>query len=193
MGDDFGAYYVGSVEVPEEGEGWASFDFDVPSQETSLPAGWQLIDFSGAGNPAGDWNDVITDVDQVRFFYGDPEWFFIFMQWELGLDNARITTEGAPGPQFVRGDADADGIFNPLVDALAILSYGFIPGSAVPPCLAAADCDGDNSFKALPDGLYALNFGFVPGSPPIPAPYPECGEDPDTVAALGCDDASACP
>lgn len=190
--DDFAAFYFGVPEVPEVGTGWASFDFDVPSQETSLPAGWALLDYSGAGMPNGDWNDVITNVTQVRFFYGHPEWFFIFQQWELGMDNVRITTE-ASGVQFLRGDADADGSVNPLVDGLTILNYGFVPGSAVPPCLAAADTDGDHNLNPLVDGLHMLNFGFVPGSPPVPAPFPSCGEDAATTDALGCDDPSGCP
>jgi len=30
----------------------------------------------------------------VQFFYGDPTFFFIFQQWEVGADNVRI--EGVP-------------------------------------------------------------------------------------------------
>lgn len=89
--DDYGAYLLSSDFVPEEGQGWASFDYDVPSQETSLPAGWQMIDFSGNGMPAGDWNDVMQDVAYVTFFHGDPTFFYIFQMWDLGADNTRIT------------------------------------------------------------------------------------------------------
>ncbi len=89
--DDYGAYRLSTDFVPEEGQGWASFDFEVPSQETSLPADWQMIDYSGGGTPAGDWNDVIEDVAYVIFFHGDPTFFYIFQMWDLGADNTRIT------------------------------------------------------------------------------------------------------
>jgi len=90
--DDWAAYDIGPDNVPLPGQGWMSYDYDVPSQSMTLPAGWNTIAF-GPNSPANpDWNDVITDVAQIRFFYGDPELFFIFQQWDLGLDNPRITT-----------------------------------------------------------------------------------------------------
>jgi len=46
------------------------------------------------------------DVDQVRFFYGDPELFFIFQQWTLGVDNPRITETPPP---LCAADANGDG------------------------------------------------------------------------------------
>jgi hypothetical protein len=93
--DDWGAYFIGTAEVPEPGEGWQSFAFAVPSQATSLPAGWGTIEF-GPSAPAPDWNDLITDVDQVRFFYGDPTGFFIFQVWNVGLDNVTMTADVVP-------------------------------------------------------------------------------------------------
>jgi hypothetical protein len=93
--DDDRAAKVLGPEIPNEGEGWASFDFDVPSQETSLPAGWGTVPFGPDANP--DWNAVITEVDQVGFFFGDPTGFFIFQNWDVGLDNPRITY-AAPTP-----------------------------------------------------------------------------------------------
>ena len=93
--DDWAAYFMGAVNVPVPGQGWASFSFAVPSQSTSLPAGWQTIAL-GPNSPPPDWNDVITDVDQVRFFYGDPTGFFIFQMWNVGLDNVSIVGDVVP-------------------------------------------------------------------------------------------------
>jgi hypothetical protein len=91
--DDDYAYFVGPT-VPQIGEGWKSFDFNVPSQDTSaVPAGW-------SGGHAGDpenfrpgvtWNDVITDVDVVEFWWLHPAFFAIFQQWDVGVDNVRVT------------------------------------------------------------------------------------------------------
>lgn len=99
--DDWAAYTIGPTNVPLPGEGWLSYDFDIPSRATSFPAGWSFILYGPNSPPSPDWNQVITDVTQLRFFYGDPELFFIFQQWSLGLDNPRISTAttlpNAPG------------------------------------------------------------------------------------------------
>ncbi len=98
--DDFAVYWITPGFVPQAGAGWASFDAPVPSQSATLPAGWQVL--QGAGTPNQVWNTVITNVSRVRWFYGDPTFFFIFDIWQVGLDNARITTElGSP---FCFGD-----------------------------------------------------------------------------------------
>lgn len=39
------------------------------------------------------WNRVITGVDQLRFFTGDPQLFYVFQIWDIGLDNPSITYE----------------------------------------------------------------------------------------------------
>jgi hypothetical protein len=93
--DDWAAYFIGPADVPEPGQGWLSYSFAVPSQSATLPAGWQTIAL-GPSSPAPDWNDLITDVDQVRFFYGDPTFVFIFQVWNVGLDNVTIVADVVP-------------------------------------------------------------------------------------------------
>ncbi|MDX2198257.1 MAG: hypothetical protein SF069_04700 [Phycisphaerae bacterium] len=99
--DDTAVYFIGSSNIPVVGEGWKSFDFGVPAQSLTLPAGWRVL--QGTGNDNLDWNNTIRDVDQVTFFYGDPELFFIFQQWEPGADNLRVT-------RSLPGDMNCDGI-----------------------------------------------------------------------------------
>ncbi len=91
----------------------------------------------------------------------------------------------------MRGDVDANGSINGLVDGLFLLDWQFSGGTA-PPCLDSADADDSGNVNGLLDGLYVLNFQFVPGSPPPPAPYPDCGSDP-TPDGVGCDDFTGCP
>jgi hypothetical protein len=91
--DDTAAYFMGP-NIPHFGEGWLEYDYVVPSQETTLPTGWLLLNMGDIGQPANhSWDEVIQDVDQVRFFYGDPTFFFIFQLWNVGLDNPRITED----------------------------------------------------------------------------------------------------
>ena len=95
--DDWAAFKLGPF-VPEPGEGWRSFDFEIPSQDTEWPEGWSVLQF-GPDAPDPDWNVLMTDVKAVGFHYGDPEWFYIYQMWILGLDNARITYDGGVAVQ----------------------------------------------------------------------------------------------
>ncbi len=90
----------------------------------------------------------------------------------------------AHSDEFGRGDANADGGLNVLVDAIFIYNYliGQVPGGI--PCEDAADVNDDGSINIV-DVLYLLNFGFLPGSPPPPAPFLICGMDP-TDDSLDC-------
>ncbi|MGE0482166.1 MAG: hypothetical protein AB7Q17_17025 [Phycisphaerae bacterium] len=101
--DDWAAYTLGA-DCPEPGEGWRGYDFSIPAGSPALPAGWSTIVFGPNAQP--DWNEVITRVSQIRFFYGDPELFFIFQVWDVGLDNPRIVV----GPLL--GDLNCDGVVN---------------------------------------------------------------------------------
>ena len=95
FGDDTYVYFVSGLIAPCPGEDWKSYDFPVPAASTTLPAGW-AIDPNNP-NPADQvWNQVIQDVDQVLWWYGDPTFFFIFEQWGVGLDNPRITSGTTP-------------------------------------------------------------------------------------------------
>jgi hypothetical protein len=93
--DDWAAYFIGPQNVPVPGDGWVSFSFNVPSQSPAPPPGWQTIAF-GPNSPPPNWNALITDVDEVRFFYGDPTNLFIFQMWDVGLDNVTITADVVP-------------------------------------------------------------------------------------------------
>ena len=106
---------------------------------------------------------------------------------------ASVTPETVPGgiicspPSFKRGDTNADGTFNGIVDGLFLLTYQFIPGSPQPPCMDAADVDDDGNVQGLIDALYLLNYQFIPGSPAPPPPFAECDTDP-TDDNLSCGD-----
>ena len=90
--------------------------------------------------------------------------------------------------------SDGDSVFSALIDGLFGLSFSFVPGSSIPPCLAQCDADGDEVFNAINDVLHMLNFGFVPGSPPILPPHPVCGleSQTDSVNQVGCE-TQVCP
>ncbi len=115
--DDWAVYFMGP-DIPLVGEDWKSFTFDIPAQSKQLPAGWKTIQLGGS-SPRPDWNTAIEDVDRVQFFYGDPEFFFIFQQWTLGLDNAFVQTS----PSVV-GDLDGDGSVSSSDLAILLGAWG---------------------------------------------------------------------
>lgn len=86
--DDVVVYRMGKKNIPRANGRWSSYRFRVPSSRETLPAGWQVL--QGTGDDDADWNTVITDVTQVTYFFGDPTLFFIFQQWEIGVDNLSI-------------------------------------------------------------------------------------------------------
>ena len=94
--DDSGAFFIGSVNIPDPGvpaltpAGWTSFDFDIPSGSPTLPARLADLRRDGVGASDAVWNQVIVGVDVLQFFYGNPVGIFPFLSWDVGLDNPRI-------------------------------------------------------------------------------------------------------
>ncbi len=89
--DDVQVFYKGNVNIPSPSGSFRQYKFKVPSQSTILPDGWKVMYGYNTGDDDADWNTVIANVSMVTFFYGDPEYFFMFQQWELGVDNVSIT------------------------------------------------------------------------------------------------------
>lgn len=90
--DDVQITYIGKVNIPMDNDNFRPYHFKIPSQSLTLPEDWQII--RGTGDNDADWNKVISDVSQVMYHYGDPFYFFMYQQWELGVDNVSITMEG---------------------------------------------------------------------------------------------------
>lgn len=89
-------------------------------------------------------------------------------------------------PEFVRGDATADGEIA-LLDAVKILNWLF--GEEEIACVDAADAN-DNGSAALDDALFVLSFLFLDGAA-IPPPAGACGLD-ATPDALECESFAGC-
>lgn len=96
--DDDYAYFIGP-EVPQPGQGWKHYDCDVPSASTvSVPPGWRGGWVGDPENfrPGVDWNNVITSVDVVEFWWIDPRLFAIPRLWDIGADNIAIELDSVP-------------------------------------------------------------------------------------------------
>lgn len=92
-----------------------------------------------------------------------------------------IHTPSFAGNLFIRGDANQDGNID-ISDAVYILRYLFVIGPMG--CQDAADVNDDGVID-IGDAVRLLDFLFWSGAAPIPAPYPEPGQDP-TPDTLRC-------
>lgn len=96
----------------------------------------------------------------------------------LALFTASLTCMNSAfaGPNaFVRGDANADGIYD-LSDPVFSLFYSFLGGEE-PPCQNAADYNADGLVADFTDAIESLRHQFLGGTPPA-LPFPACGLDP---------------
>jgi len=88
--DDCSVYRVGGKPGPQPNGQWNRYRFRVPSSSVTAPPRWAAQGCAGRTVDEA-WNLVITDVDQLRFFVGDPELFYVFQVWDIGLDNPSIS------------------------------------------------------------------------------------------------------
>ncbi len=117
-------------------------------------------------------------VDEI----GDPEGLWVEGDPAPG-DPARVTNPGdpddrpepVPAARFRRGDFDSDGKVN-ITDPISTLNFLF-GGQGSPSCMKAVDANGDGSVN-IADATFSLNFLFS-GGPAPPAPFPDCGPEPE--------------
>jgi len=106
----------------------------------------------------------------------------------VGATSAPTTTNSGTvtllpaGPQLIRGDANGDGVIEPLPEAIFLSAYLFGGGPAAP-CIDAIDIN-DDGMANVADIVTLLMWAFAMGPTP-PPPFVACGEDP-TPDALGC-------
>ncbi|MCH7721485.1 MAG: hypothetical protein IH988_10960 [Planctomycetes bacterium] len=159
--DDWGAYFVGELDVPLPGVCespspicWTSYEFTIDSQADEAPEGWVL--FNANGGPAGvHWVNVVSDVDALGFNYGDPTLIYIFDGWDVGLDNVTITKET---DEECEGDANGDGAVDPLDSGFVLARFGCPVGTGDASC-DAADQNGDGAVDPLDSGFVLARFG----------------------------------
>jgi hypothetical protein len=80
--DDWAAFYKHANNIPLVGEGWRHYDFSIESASATVPAGWGFLQFGGSSPPA---------------------MFFIFQQWDTGIDNVSINPVPEPASWLALG------------------------------------------------------------------------------------------
>lgn len=122
------AALLGGPEVAEPSNDWAHISFPVPSQDDDLPEGWQLIRPFGAGQPLHSWAELIQDVSQLAFVYGDPTGTAVGVERTIHVDNISLVL----GDMATAGDFDRSGRVDVLdFVALVELARDECPGLTV--------------------------------------------------------------
>lgn len=162
-----------------------NYTFQTPSSNGTIDVTARLIYRRG-------WRPLVVAKGWTTDGQGNPLADIVGPHYGHLMETAAETIDLGPFtlPDFIRGDADGNGVFNGLSDALFSLAFQFQGGPA-PVCLEAADSDDDGVFNGLSDSLFTLTHQFQ-GGPPPGAPYPACGQDPDIPGNLGCG-TNGCP
>lgn len=96
-----------------------------------------------------------------------------------------------PTEDFMRGDCNADALFN-IADAIFLLSFLFPMGMPPQPTCRDA-CDGnDDGCLDIGDPVSILGALFG-GAGVLPAPFMTCGYDPTPQDRMGCLNYDGCP
>jgi hypothetical protein len=91
--DDWGAFFIGDKPVPQViagpdgNNGWEEYEFDIPFDSRRVPDGWETF------GTFASWRDLMSDVSELMFYYGDPSVPQLFLTWSVGMDNPRITEQ----------------------------------------------------------------------------------------------------
>ena len=139
------------------------------------------------GNLIPDECDLVTGVSEDCNMNGQSDTCDI----DFGVSDD-INADGIPdecGTLYVRGDVNGDGAVD-LTDAVFLLDYVATVG-VEPGCFLTADVNGDSNVNVA-DGVSIITFLAGTGPPP-PAPFPDCGFEPEPVSGLTCDTPPVCP
>lgn len=174
----------------------------VPASEVDIPSQAQ-DDCAGAVSVASDAPDIFQlGTTTVTCTVADPAG----NQAECSFD---VIVKESAGVAFIRGDFNADGCITfadvrlgakYAVQKLVRTSPGIRPCAwrprwraelrpIEPLCLDAADANDDGAVDIC-DPIFTLMSLFC-AAPPIPEPFPACGEDP-TEDELGCESFPPC-
>lgn len=85
-------------------------------------------------------------------------------------------------PEFVRGECNGDQVYD-IADAIWLLNMLF-QGGPMATCLEACDANNDGTVDSA-DATFTLTYQLLLGPPP-PAPFPDCGTDPETPDTADC-------
>ena len=101
--DDVYVYYDPNLQFcPNVGDGWVHYDFTIPYDFVGAPGetpenwrGGSAYSFESLPDDIT-WQEVISDVGRLEFWFWDPAMFGVFEWFDVGVDNIQLEWEGGP-------------------------------------------------------------------------------------------------
>lgn len=149
---------------------------------TVTGSGWDLVTPIAVlfgGEPAIVLTATPSEIEVITPPHGAG---LVDVEVSQGTEQATLVAGFRYQATFVRGDVDGSGAVG-IGDAVVLLNYLFVAGTATPSCLDALDLN-DDSLLGVDDGLYLLQYLFTSGPAPAP-PHPSPGFD-STPGDPGC-------
>jgi hypothetical protein len=148
--DDWGAFRLaGSTLAPLNT--WRMLSFNIPSAQTSLPAGWTILRLGPNAPLTPDWNTLVQGVDRLTLAFGDPSAVYPPQIWDVGIDYIFITNQRNCYPNC--DNSTASPCLN-VVDFVCFLNR-FAEASPY------ANCDGSTNLpvhNVLDFGCFLMNY-----------------------------------
>lgn len=75
---------------------WDTYGFDIPkTARAAAAAGWKTTSWPrmDRDHVHGNYDEIVKNVDHIEFYYGDPELFYMFQDWSLGVTGMSVTQE----------------------------------------------------------------------------------------------------
>jgi len=85
------AYYIGR-NISHLPVGWHTYAFPVSAASPTIPPGWVVTRGDGSPGTDADWQALMQDVETLGVELGTPGYFYPFGVWDIGFDNARLST-----------------------------------------------------------------------------------------------------
>ena len=87
---------------PDIGEGWVHYEFDIPSDFVGgpgeLPEGWLGGSYMTGNTTFPEdalWQDVLSGIGRLEFWWNHPDWAAIFATFDVGADNIIVERQGS--------------------------------------------------------------------------------------------------
>ncbi|MEC9477267.1 MAG: hypothetical protein VX764_09535 [Planctomycetota bacterium] len=177
-----------------------------PYNQASIGNDWtdRLNALAGTAGPnaAQSWTEAVAGYGTGTYYQTDPGFGNTISQsWEFGGfggDQTELAARyiaalggggGPAGPEFQRGDCNADSAFN-IADAIFTLANLF-SGGPDGPCADSCDSNDDGGLN-IADAIYTLAALFSSGPEPAPPSPGTCGEDGTDTDALDCETYNSC-
>lgn len=93
--DNFAAVKLSSAPLSSAVNTWFNFEFEIPTSYDDLKStGWKVFNWPETAVEEDDshFEEILQDVQQVKFFYADPARVYLILNFQVGITNISLTS-----------------------------------------------------------------------------------------------------